>query len=431
MAVTKFLTRKTRLDTIIKYIMNGEKTEKMMYVSGVNCKPDTAIQEMQDTKKRFDKEDGIISYHLIQSFDGKEVSPKKCHELGLQYAKELFGDDFQFVVATHLNTDNVHNHIVINSVSFKSGYKFYSNRETKDFIRITSDFICRENGLSVIKTPWKNKGYYKLYAKNNPYMQLVKKDIDEAIAISNSYKGFVSKLEAKGYYISENEDTGLIIKRDNSYQVVRPQELFGDSYNKEKIRYRIESKIYNRVYIPKKKYKMSIKEYNKFKQKQRQYKLRELPALYMLICLLLKIDPLPEKIEIKDYKIPITKEMKISLKHLDSLSQQTILLAESKITSLEELKSYRYNLEENLRILKGKRENLWRKRKKEINPKIKEKIMHEISDLTSLIKKDNKDIVNCYEIENRTILLKNQLELEKSKEIIKDKKKDKKKSRER
>lgn len=155
--------------------MNGEKTEKMMYVSGVNCRPDTAIYEMQDTKKRFDKEDGIISYHLIQSFDGKEISPKKCHELGLQYAKELFGDDFQFVVATHLNTDNVHNHIVINSVSFKSGYKFYSNRETKDFIRITSDFICRENGLSVIKTPWKNKGYYKLYAKNNPYMQLVKK----------------------------------------------------------------------------------------------------------------------------------------------------------------------------------------------------------------------------------------------------------------
>lgn len=153
MAVTKFLTRKTRLDTLIKYIMNGEKTEKMMYVSGVNCKPDTAIYEMLDTKRRFDKEAGIISYHLIQSFDGKEIFPKKCHELGLQYTKELFGDDFQFVVATHLNTDNVHNHIVINSVSFKSGNKFYSNRETKDFIRITSDFICRENRLRVIKTP--------------------------------------------------------------------------------------------------------------------------------------------------------------------------------------------------------------------------------------------------------------------------------------
>ena len=424
MAVTKFLTRKTRLDTIIKYIMNGEKTEKMMYVSGVNCKPDTAIYEMQDTKKRFGKEDGIISYHLIQSFDGKEVSPKKCHELGLQYAKELFGDDFQFVVATHLNTDNVHNHIVINSVSFKSGNKFYSNRETKDFIRMTSDFICRENGLSVIKTPWKNKGYYKLYAKNNPYMQLVKKNIDNAIAISNSYKGFVSKLEAKGYYVSENEDTGLIIERNNSYQVVRPQELFGDNYSKEKIKYRIENKIYARAFIPKKKYKMSIEEYNKFKQKQRQHQLRELPALYILICLLLKIDPLPDKIKIKDYKVPITKEMKISLKHLESLNQQTILLAENKINNLEELKSYRYNLEEKLRILKGKRENLWRKRKKETNPEIKEKITHEIGNLKALINKANKDIVNCYEIENRTILLKNQLEIEKSKEVVKDKKKD-------
>ena len=115
--------------------------------------------------------------------------------------------------------------------------------------------------------------------------------------------------------------------------------------------------------------------------------------------------------------------MKLSLKHLESLSQQTILLAENKINNLEELKSYRYSLEENLRILKGKRENLWRKRKKETNPEIKEKIAHEIDDLTALIKKSNKDIVNCFEIENRTILLKNQLELEKSKKIVKEKNK--------
>ena len=295
MAVTKFLSRKTRLDMIIKYIMNGEKTEKMMYVSGVNCRPDTAISEMQDTKKRFDKEDGIISYHLIQSFDGKEISPKKCHELGLQYAKELFGDN----------------------------------------------------------------------------------------------------------------------------------------YTKEKIRYRIENKIYNQVYIPKKKYKMSIEEYNKFKQKQREHQLRELPALYIVICILLRIDPLPEKIEIKDYKIPITKEMKISIKHLESLSQQTILLSENKISNLEELKSYRYNLEEDLRILKGKRENLWRKRSKETNPEIKEKITHEIGNLRDLIKKTNKDIVNCYEIENRTILLQHQLEFEKSKKTVKEKRVDKRKLRDR
>ena len=422
MAVTKFLSRKTRLDTIIKYIMNGEKTEKMMYVSGVNCNPNTAVQQMQDTKKRYNKEGGIISYHLIQSFEGKEVTPEKCHELGLQYAKEIFGDDYEFVVATHLNTDNVHNHIVINSVSFKSGNKFYSNRETKDFIRITSDFICKENGLSVLSTPWKYKGYYKLYAKNNSYMQLVKKDIDDAISSSYSYKGFKTRLENQGYCISYNEETGLLVSRNNSYKIVRPQDLFGDNYTKEKILDRIENKNHNKIYIPRKKYKMTIEEYNKFKQKQREYQLGKLPLLYIFICLLLKIDPLPPKIEINNHKVPITKEMKIAIKHLDTLSEQTILLTENKINNLNDLKSYRYSQEENLRILKGKRESLWRKRSKEANPEIKEKITHEIDDLKVLIKKINKDIVNCFEIENRIILLQNQLEIEKTKDKVKEKK---------
>lgn len=422
MAVTKFLSRKTRLDTIIKYIMNGEKTEKMMYVSGMNCSPNTAIQEMQDTKKRFNKGGGIISYHLIQSFEGKEVSPEKCHELGLQYAKEIFGDDYEFVVATHLNTDNVHNHIVVNSVSFKSGNKFYSNRETKDFIRITSDFICKENGLSVISNPWKHKGYYKLYAKNNPYIQLVKRDIDDAISSSYSYKNFKTKLETQGYCISYNEETGLLVSRNNSYKIVRPQELFGDNYTKEKILDRIENKNHNKIYIPKKKYKMTIEEYNKFKQKQREYQLGKLPLLYILICLLLKIDPLPQRIELNNHKVPITKKMKIAIKHLDSLSEQTILLTENKINNLNDLKSYRYNQEEKLRILKGKRESLWRKRSKETNSELKDKITNEIEGFKVSIKKVNKDIVNCFEIENRAILLKNQLEIEKEQNKVNEKK---------
>lgn len=148
---------------------------------------------MQNTKKRFNKENGVVSYHLIQSFKGHEVSPEKCHEFGVQYAKELFGDEFECIVATHLNTDNVHNHIIVNSVSFKTGYKFNSNRETRDYIKITSDFICKENNLSVISTPWKYKGYYKLYAKNNPYLQSVKRDVDYAINTTLSYRDFENK----------------------------------------------------------------------------------------------------------------------------------------------------------------------------------------------------------------------------------------------
>lgn len=143
----------------------------------------------------------------------------------------------------------------------------------------------------------------------------------------------------------------------------------------------------------------------------------------------MKIGPLPQRIELNNHKVPITKEMKIAIKHLNSLSEQTILIIENKINNLNDLKSYRYSQEENLRILKGKRESLWRKRSKETNPEIKEKITHKIDDLKVLIKKVNKDIVNCFEIENRTILLQNQLEIEKTKEIINERKKSKSKIR--
>lgn len=139
----------------------------------------------------------------------------------------------------------------------------------------------------------------------------------------------------------------------------------------------------------------------------------------------MKIDPLPQRIELNNYKVPIKKEMKIAIKHLNNLSEQTILLTENKINNLNDLKSFRYIQGENLRILKGKRERLWRKRSKETNPEIKERITHEIDDLKVWIKKVNKDIINCFEIENRTILLKNQLEINNTKEITKEKKKDK------
>lgn len=168
---------------------------------------------------------------------------------------------------------------------------------------------------------------------------------------------------------------------------------------------------------------MSIEEYNKFKQKQREHQLRELPALYILICLLLRIDPLPRKIEFNNYRVPITKEMKISIKHLESLSQQAILLSKNKINNLEELKSYRYNLEEKVRILKGKRENLWRKRSKETNPGIKEKITHEISDLKALIKKVNKESSTAMKLKIGLFCLKINLNLKNQKKLLRKKRK--------
>ena len=118
-------------------VLYGDKTDEMKYVSGVNCLPETAYEEMIATKNRFNKgKEKIIGYHLIQSFAEGEVTPEVAHELGLEYVNEVFGKDFEVVVATHLNTDNVHNHIVINSVSLKTGKKFYDYHASRDYLRI-------------------------------------------------------------------------------------------------------------------------------------------------------------------------------------------------------------------------------------------------------------------------------------------------------
>lgn len=150
-AVTKIWKVKDRLDFTINYAVNGEKTEKKLYVSGINCMPDTALQEMRNTKKQFFKTTGIQCFHGVQSFVKGEVTPEQAHEIGIKLAEELWGDKFQVVVSTHLNTDNLHNHFVLNSVSFVDGKRFCNTKKDYAVMRNTSDKLCDEYGLSILK----------------------------------------------------------------------------------------------------------------------------------------------------------------------------------------------------------------------------------------------------------------------------------------
>lgn len=112
---------------VFMYATNGDKTEKQFYTTGINCDVEEAVEQMQFVKKRYRKEKGILAFHAEQSFAKGEVSPEVAHEIGVRLANEIWGDRFQVVVTTHLNTEHLHNHFVINSVSFKDGLKYYSN----------------------------------------------------------------------------------------------------------------------------------------------------------------------------------------------------------------------------------------------------------------------------------------------------------------
>ena len=126
MAITKYKVINKNLEAVINYAKNGNKTEKGILVSGINCLPDTAYFQMMLTKKNFHKEDGRLGYHIIQSFAGKEVSPERSNRIGVEFAQSLFGDKYQVLVCTHIDKENVHNHIVLNSVSFVDGLKYQS-----------------------------------------------------------------------------------------------------------------------------------------------------------------------------------------------------------------------------------------------------------------------------------------------------------------
>lgn len=189
------------LHSLIDYVGADYKTENQYYVSGINCLKETAYKEMMITKKQYSKQNGIQAFHIIQSFKEGEVTPELAHKIGVELAEELFGDRFEVLVSTHLNTKHYHNHIVINSVSFKDGKRYYDNNATYALLRKTSDLICEEYGLSVIeeKNNTKKINYEKVYngkVVNSNYYITTKEDIDFAIRQANSYNDFQNILKS-------------------------------------------------------------------------------------------------------------------------------------------------------------------------------------------------------------------------------------------
>ena len=406
MAVTQLYNRTTNLNGLIEYVMNGDKTDEMKYVSGVNCLPETAYEEMMSTKNRFNKgKEKIIGYHLIQSFAEGEITPEVAHALGLEYVNEVFGKDFEVVVATHLNTDNVHNHIVINSVSLKTGKKFYDYHASRDYLRIVSDCICQYYGLSVLEDKiWKHKGAYKRFAKENPYMQMVKSDVDRCLEAALYERDFEKRMKELGYSYSNDYEQGLVVIDNTRDRKVYLQKFFGDKYSYNTVIDRILDYENKNIAQYGKKYKMSKEEYNKMIEIKRKNEIKKLSLLYVLFCLLLKIDPLPAKMDFGKARVSLTKEMRIELKYMKELSRQTILLTENKIGSLDDLNAFRTKLEDEVRTLKGARENLQRKKRKSMNQEDITKFDEELKTLAPKIKQLNTDIQNCYKIEKRTIL---------------------------
>ena len=267
MATTKIWDIKGRVDSLINYAANPEKTEgkrysekqiqalhdvmdyasddykteRSLFVSGVNTTPDTAKHKMHQTKLRYGKMDGIVAFHAIQSFKPGETTPDIAHEIGIKLAKEMWGDRFEVVIATHLNKEHLHNHFVINSVSFADGKKYYDNTENYNLIKKISDRLCEEYNLSVIRNPKsKGKHYAEWYAEKNGYPTIrgqIKDELDEIIKCSYTVQSFWTELKRRGYEV-KNTGKYIALKPTFSEKYIRLKSL-GENYSPEAIKERI------------------------------------------------------------------------------------------------------------------------------------------------------------------------------------------------
>ena len=189
----------------LRYVENDQKTDQTMYVSGINCNAKRAYERMTATKKRFGKTGGNVAYHGYQSFQTGEVTPEEAHKIGMETARRMWGKSYEIVVITHLNTDNVHNHFVVNSVSFKTGRKFENHISDHYRLREISDAVCLDYSKSVLKEAnfygGDKKEYWLKKEGNMTHRELLKSDIDTAISQSTNFKAFEIRLKDMWYII--------------------------------------------------------------------------------------------------------------------------------------------------------------------------------------------------------------------------------------
>lgn len=195
------------LKDVIDYAVESEKTEKQYFVSGINCNPEFARDQMTETKKLFQKQDGIIAFHGYQSFKPGEVTPNLAHKIGIELAETLWGDRHEVVVATHLDRGHIHNHFVVNSVSMVDGKKFNACKQSYALMRKVSDEICIAHGLSIVEKPKKAPRRMKYLAMQNGEWHehdLLKFHIDDCLSRSSTIKIFIWQMEKKGYTFDFN-----------------------------------------------------------------------------------------------------------------------------------------------------------------------------------------------------------------------------------
>ena len=386
---------------VIDYASNADKTEQMMYVTGINCSPDNALDEFMNTKRYWNKTGGRLAYHGYQSFlEGEgSITAEKAHELGVKLAKELWGDRFEVVVATHLNTGHYHNHLIVNSVSFMDGLKYRRTKADYRQMQRVNDRLCREAGLHTVEDPSykKGKSYDEWRAERQGKLTVrgtIRQDIDYAIRMSQREKEFWNVLREIGYEFKFFRKDGSMlehpgIKPPGAANFFRLDGL-GPNYDYDSLRRRIvENTLVPGTPLLFESKTSSYDEKSSGSGLPYSYR-RYCIRLYSFICK-----------PVSSHREYIPMALREDIAKLDRYIEQMDFLYQNKIDDKKSLQSNKNRLVSELKHLILERRKLNTEKEKAVRhhdiPRI-EQSKNEISDVSRKIREVRKQIKLCNEV---------------------------------
>lgn len=373
---------------VMNYATNERKTEMQYYVSGVNCMPETARRQMIMTKRQFGKEGGIVAFHAYQSFKPGEVTADQCHQMGVELAQELWGSRFEIVVATHLNTACLHNHFVLNSVSFLDGKRYNDCKRTYREFRNLSDQICREYGLSVIENPQKTKTPRSLYLaeqRGEPTLyNLMRADIDAVLGRAFTERQFYNELRQMGYLLRYDEKRKYATIQIPGTKHPTRFKTLGENYTQEAINKRIlQNLMPSRPLPPPPKFKPYNLKINSFR------------GLYIHYCYLLgviKKNPHPH----------YSAALRADVRKLEEYSEQARLLCCEQIDTAEQLQAFMDKTQEQIPVLIKERERVYKRISRCKDENRLPELARQRDTLTESIIKLRKDLKNVKAVMERS-----------------------------
>ena len=364
MAYDKIITIHSRLDRRINYALNPAKTRdgERVLCAALNCQLDTACRDMLETKRRWDKENRPVQgYHIIHSYAPGEVSPEQAQKLSIEFARRLIGDRFEAVVATHVDHEHIHSHIVFNSVSCTDGRMFRSDfKAYYGDIRGVSNAISRENGLSIIEPKGKGKQYAQWNAEKQgkPTIRgLIRQDIDAALAGAISMQTLFAAMEKQGYTVKRGANVKhTAIKPPGSERFIRLDSL-GEGYTEADLKARLRGEAEKttpvQVHIPQQK-RYSVKRHsgNSCKTKPRGLRRLYLHYLYLLA------PPRPYQ------RQPVPFNVRAEVRKLDQYKRQFALLQKYRIENESQLSMLADALQAEIDSLVFSRQDLYRRKRR-------------------------------------------------------------------